>query len=94
MFKKIWWPELGPNGPKFGQKLGVFLPLSQVWFGSSRGKNHKKNLSKSGSKPGFLSFSQVWFIIVFLEIACNDSLQQYRTSSRGKTQVKIFGDQI
>ena len=49
MFKKIWWPELGPNGPKFGQKLG-FLPLSQAWFGSSRGKNRKKNLGPNLSQ--------------------------------------------
>ena len=37
----------------------------------------------------FLPFSQV-----FLEIACNDSLQQCITSSRGKPHKKVFGDQI
>ena len=38
----------------------------------------------------FLKFGS----LVFLQIALNYSVQQYMTSSRGRTQKKKFGDQI
>ena len=44
---------------------------------------------KSGPKLGFLPFSHG--TLVFLEIACNDSLPQCLTSSRGKLHGKFFG---
>ena len=40
--------------------------------------------------PHFFKFGS----LVFLEIAYNDSLQQFITSSNGKTLEKIFRDQI
>ena len=44
---------------------------------------------KSGLKLGFLPFSHFW-LLVFLEIAYIDSLQQCITSGRGKTHKKTF----
>ena len=65
---------------------------------SSRGKIHEKNWGPNlgdRSKIGleimlyhFLKFGS----LVFLEIACNDILQQCKTSSRGKTHKKNLGD--
>ena len=43
---------------------------------------------KSGPKWGFLSFSWVLDHMFSLGIACNDSLWQYLTPSRGKTHEK------
>ena len=48
------------------------------------------NGTKSGPQLGFLLFSQVWFI-VFLEIAYNNTVQQFLTSIRGKIYEKKFG---
>ena len=45
---------------------------------------------KKKKESHFLKFCS----LVFLEITCNDSLQQCLTSSRGKTHEKIFWAQI
>ena len=45
---------------------------------------------KLGPKLGFLSICQNWFQLVFLEIAYNDSLQQFLRFSRGITHEKNF----
>ena len=81
----------------------VFLEIAyndslQQCLTSSGGKTHKKiwrpkfgpNKPKSGSKLRFLSFSQVW-VIVFLEIANDDSLQHLVEIKLTK---KILGSQI
>ena len=49
--------------------------------------------TKSGLKLGVLHFLK-FGSVVFLEIASSDSLQQCRTSSRGKTHEKNLGNQI
>ena len=51
------------------------------------------NGPKTGLKSRFLLFAWIW-IIFFLEIAHNDSLQQCLTSARGKICEKKIGVQI
>ena len=65
---------------------------------SIRGKASEKRFGpklgssgpKSGPKLGFSYFLQLG-LLVFLEIALDDSLQQCLTSSRGKASEKFFG---
>ena len=58
-------------------------------FGPKFGSKGPKSVLKLGLFP----FSQAGSLI-FLEIACNDSLQQCQTRSRGKIHGKNFGTQI
>ena len=49
---------------------------------------------KSDLKLGFFCHFPNFGLLVFLEIAYNDSLQQFLRSSRVKTPEKKFGEQI
>ena len=50
--------------------------------------------AKSGGKVVFFFHFLKFGLLVFLEIAYKDILQQCITFSRGKTHEKKFGDQI
>ena len=86
---------------KFGSVVSLEIAYSdslQQFITSSRDKVHEKNLwgpnlgqnwTKTRIFCCFLKFGS----LVSLEIAYNDSLQQFLTSSRDKIYKKVFGAQ-
>ena len=72
------------------KKIREYLTSSKVKPKSKFGGGEEQSWSKepkAGPKWGFCHFLK-FGLLVFLEIVCNDSLQQCLTSSSGKTYKK------